>query len=204
MNLQTLFDDIISIFYDTETVTEISIENINLLEHYKNELGEVYFDEIYAITRYKNIETLIEEYKFYGNFFLSEDIAQYFIKSLEMLWYTHKDYALVPTPMHFSRILYRGFDHIKTLSKVLSRKTHLKSLPILKSKYTHRQVSLGKLARIQNRTWKYYVSHTKRIDTSVILIDDIVTTGSTMNECAKVLKAQWCPYIVVLCLATNL
>lgn len=98
--------------------------------------------------------------------------------------------ALVPVPLHPIRLLERGFNQAALIAEIISRKfgveahhevlvKDLPTLPQAKVKGSLRQKNLRGIFKLNRRV---------RIPERIILVDDVLTTGSTLNECARTLK----------------
>ena len=99
-----------------------------------------------------------------------------------------QDFMLIPTPMHWTRYWIRGFDTIGLIVKKISKITKIPHIFLLKTKFSRRQLTLSREERLKNRKKIFSVKKIVKIPEKVILFDDVLTTGSTINECAKVLK----------------
>lgn len=105
---------------------------------------------------------------------------------------TKKNIILTDVPSHrFRRYFIKWYNQSEILAKNLSKISWLSYKKLLyKSKYNKSQISLTKEKRINNVKWAYKLI--KNIDLNwdelIIIIDDIVTTWSTINEIAKILK----------------
>lgn len=103
-----------------------------------------------------------------------------------------KDIVIIPVPLHTFRIWQRGFNQSHLLSKEISNKldysinTDLKRVKNTKNS----QASLSKSERIKNISNSFDYFGEKLIGKTVLLVDDVYTTGSTIEECAKVLKTK--------------
>lgn len=99
--------------------------------------------------------------------------------------------ALYPIPLHTRRLKWRGYNHAEELAKQLGQAF---SLPVvtnvlLKTKHTIPQASLGKEKRLNNMRNAFVVQNPQTISSkSILLVDDVYTTGATMEEAAKTLK----------------
>ncbi len=99
-------------------------------------------------------------------------------------------------PMYRKREKYRGFNQSEIIAKELAKKYNLKVVCLLKKiKDTETQTKLTKEGRLKNIKNSFAISPTyanlHKSDlwrTSVLLVDDVYTTGATMRECCKVLK----------------
>lgn len=100
---------------------------------------------------------------------------------------------LVPVPLHRRRINFRGFNQSEVLAQKLSKKFGVKMANLLtRHRYTQPQVELSKEHRLTNLHGAFSLKNpAEKIDQNALylLVDDVCTTGSTLGECAKVLKA---------------
>lgn len=107
-------------------------------------------------------------------------------------------YILIPVPLHKRRLAWRGFNQAELIANQIN--IYLK-IPIIKdsvirSRHTPPQMDITeKSERIKNVSNAFQLNPAFKINNEnqiknkiVILIDDICTTGSTLNECAKVIK----------------
>ncbi len=97
---------------------------------------------------------------------------------------------LVPVPLHPKRLKERGFNQSEILARELSRHFSLELGPAVleRCRYTTPQVELAASERKINILGAFVCSDPSVKNKNVILVDDVFTTGATMQECAKVLK----------------
>jgi len=102
------------------------------------------------------------------------------------------DLVIVPVPLHRSRLWERGFNQAQSLAEIVAERTDWPlERALVRRRFTKPQFGLRKKERRGNIQGVFAVpAHQKPIllGKTVLLIDDIVTTGATINECAKVLK----------------
>jgi len=99
--------------------------------------------------------------------------------------------AVVPVPMYWNRRLFRGFDHASILAKSVCRFTGWKHGPPLRClRPLKKQSDLSFTSRQKNVRNAYAMRGTLPSDGSVLLIDDIMTTGATLSEIARILFQQ--------------
>jgi len=115
------------------------------------------------------------------------------------------DYSLIiPVPLHIKRLRQRGFNQSLILAHALAKKWQIPvNFSLLKRhKFTLTQTGLNKTERKQNIKGAFEVSNKKNIvGENVILVDDVYTTGATINECAKTLTKAGAQKVTVLTLA---
>lgn len=113
---------------------------------------------------------------------------------------------IIPIPMHIDRLKKRGFNQSVLLAKDLAKRIRIpwNHSVLVKIRNTPPQVSLHKKARKENlkkafvvsESWKPFLNHA-----SVLLIDDVITTGTTILECAKILKKAGARKVIGLSVA---
>ncbi len=99
--------------------------------------------------------------------------------------------VIVPVPLHFSRLIKRRYNQSALLAKYLGKLSGVKVdyTSVLRHRHTRPQVEFSGKARVKNVKDAFRVKRPERIaGKRVLLIDDVMTTGSTLRECALVLK----------------
>lgn len=112
--------------------------------------------------------------------------------------------ALVPVPVHPSRKRQRGFNQAQILAERIGEKMHIPICPALlvRNKKTVPQKQLNPSERLKNLEEAFMPGIRPDCVKSVILVDDIYTTGSTMEACARALKKAGIinVYFLVICI----
>ncbi len=98
--------------------------------------------------------------------------------------------CLVPVPLYWLRENVRGFNQSIEVGKLISAEMGWKFVPnlLIKNKSTTSQVELSVEERKKNLKGVFSLDSRLNIPDSIILFDDVFTTGSTLHEAAKVLK----------------
>ena len=112
--------------------------------------------------------------------------------------------ALVPVPLHFRRLLRRGFNQSALLARALARDTgirvHYRAL--VRRKYTPPQAGLTRAQRLDNVRGVFIAHPRAQVRGKVlVLVDDVYTTGATVKACAKALLRAGAIEVRVLTLA---
>ena len=145
------------------------------------------------------IKRLISDFKFRGRAWYADFFAEEFVKRYGQILLELKPDLLIPVPIHKSRLRTRGFNQAQLLTERISTLTGIGSEELLlRTGRTKPQKELGFEERKKNLMgafsldkdkMKNYKAIGRKLKT-VILVDDIYTTGATLNECARVLKAE--------------
>ena len=118
----------------------------------------------------------------------------------------YSDWLLVPIPLHKKRWRTRGFNQSEVLAKELVKLADFSSgIDLIRRRYyTKPQVGLKARARKKNLEGAFVVIDSRKVEgKKIVLLDDVVTTGSTMEECAKVLQAAGAKEVWGLALAKD-
>lgn len=113
-------------------------------------------------------------------------------------------HLIIPVPLHRSRLRERGFNQAVLLGSVLS---HQLSLSIMtnvlgRTRPTEPQIELPAAERRLNVKGAFAVTRPDSVaGKRVLLLDDVMTTGSTMDECAKELKKAGAAAVIAVTIA---
>jgi ComF family protein len=108
----------------------------------------------------------------------------------------HSVAALVSVPLHPERLLRRGYNQALEIARSVSHELHLPILRagILRSRPTHQQTALDAVERRHNLAAAFTVTRDLR-GVSVAIVDDVITTGATVNSLALSLRAAGATHV---------
>jgi ComF family protein len=146
---------------------------------------DFYLDQITAPFRYQfPLDGLILRFKHHSELSLAKAFADLCAASYQ----TRID-ALVPVPLHVTRLRTRGFDQALIYAKAIAE---VQEKPIgdalIRTRDTGTQAGLRAVERVENVKGAFAIRAGAKLPSSVALIDDVATTAATLNSCAKVLK----------------
>lgn len=151
-----------------------------------------YFDKMAYVFNYEGIirERLIE-YKFNEGGYLYKTFSEILIKNEKISRFIKKYDIIIPVPVHRERKKQRGYNQTELIAKKIATQLEIKlELDILiKVKNIKPQSTLDKENRKMNIQNVYKLQNAEKIKgKKVLLLDDIYTTGSTINECSRMLN----------------
>ena len=148
--------------------------------------------DIFYLLRYKDIirEKMIQ-YKFNEKPYLYKMFCEIFVKNKNACEFLKSYDIIIPVPMNKNKKRIRGYNQTELIVKELANYFNMQidTRNLIKEKNTPMQSSLGKEDRIKNVQNVYKVLYPERIkEKNVLILDDIYTTGATINECKRVLQ----------------
>ncbi len=164
-----------------------------------------YLDRVYSLGLFDgNFQELIHQFKYKGKVSAGKSLGIRLARELKKQQVSDVAY-LVPVPLHKARKRERGFNQSEIVAESLGAELNLKVEKNILSriKNTKDQTKLSIEERKQNVAGAFQVRDTRQIlsDKKVILVDDVITTGATLNECAKVLKQAGVKEILAVTIA---
>ena len=159
------------------------------IENYKDTSS--YFDEhIYLFQYTGEIRETILKYKFNEKSYIYRTFLEFIKNNEEMCSQIKKYDIIIPVPVSKKRFKQRGYNQSALIAKNLAKTLNIdyKENVLIKIKDNKPQSEMGQDKRKSNVKDVYKIKNKEKIyQKKVLILDDIFTTGNTVNECAKVL-----------------
>ena len=179
----------------------------NLTHHYRDDLPNLFLDEVWVATEYKISKFSIEKYKYQSDREYLENLVALYLelyKENRDILSKRESWSIVPVPMHWSRYMIRGFDHMRLIALELSEKLDIHTISPLRTNYRPRQSMMKRSSRLANKKNAFTIqSGFSTLPDNIILIDDVISSGSTANACAEVLKKAGVKRVISWFIASN-
>ena len=146
--------------------------------------------------------SLVHQLKYHAGFYLLKDLRQMVTTSGHFLDYI-QNATLVPVPLHPARLRERGFNQSEKIAQMLVEATEGRSQIenlLIRRVYTQTQTRLNHAQRHQNVKNAFALAPDAVLipEQQYILVDDVFTTGSTLNACARVLRTAGATHLNVV------
>lgn len=141
-------------------------------------------------------QQLVAEWKMAANFAMTSVFAGWIAEHLQQF----PDVPLVPVPPRPGKIRKKGWDQIDLLVRELEKRHHRSVLRCLYRTTGLQQKQLGRAARLTNLRGAIAMKGKRVLPKTVILVDDLMTTGATIDACAAVLKENGCSAVYAVTL----
>ncbi len=151
-----------------------------------------YLKSVYSLGIFdENFQELIHSFKYKGRVSLGKRIGLRLAEKLKSENLSEIG-CIIPVPLHKVRKRERGFNQSQILAETLGRQLNLpvQNKIMFRIKNTKDQTKLSEPERKENVAGAFEVEDKNKIlpGKKIILVDDVITTGATLMECAKVLK----------------
>lgn len=153
---------------------------------------KLYFESAVAVYRSRSIvRRVIHQFKYGREMYLRHIVARWLNAAFDDARLRDRTFdIIVPVPLHPARQRERGFNQAKLLAELLGRQRSIQCQAALERvRYTTTQTLFDRAERMENLHNAFRLR--KNVDVRqlrVLLIDDILTTGTTLSECARVLR----------------
>lgn len=148
------------------------------------------FDRLVVPWRFVGpVQSLLHGLKYEGRTFVAPVVAAAVAGRLTASGVDLTDRLIVPVPLHNARLRERGYNQSQLLASELSRRLGLQTVNVLKRvRATETQTALGLKERVSNVSGAFVVKRPEKVcERRVLLIDDVCTTGATLNACTEAL-----------------
>lgn len=193
---------------ENEALCPICRKKLDLLDKTNIEImQDKSFSKHAYIFKYEGIirENLIN-YKFNEQSYLNETFENIIIKNEKICRFIKSYDIIIPVPIHKKRYKERGYNQTELIATRIAKNLGIQAITdvLIKVKNNKPQSELTKAEREQNIKNVYIIQNKQKIkNKAILIIDDIYTTGNTVNECSKIIKQAGAREIAVLTLAKD-
>lgn len=165
------------------------------------------YDKTYALFPYETpITKMIYALKFQHQLNYANTFGKLLLKKIQYDWYKNQSLPdlIIPVPLHSNRIRERGFNQSLEIAKQIAKSTGIPidTKQIVRIKNTLAQSGLNAQQRKQNLSKAFVIkNHKPYQQLTIALMDDVMTTGSTMHTLAQIVRANGAKSIHLWCCA---
>lgn len=176
----------------------------NFLDYKQNKVTETFYGRVLIekgfsllFFRKKGItQKLIHDLKYKGN----EEIGVFFGNWLGEILKENKEFenvdCIIPVPLHPKKLRKRGYNQVTKFGKTLSQHLNIEFVEnnLVRVSSSKTQTFKARFERFNNLDTKFFLKNPKKFNHKhILLIDDVITTGATLEACAKeFLKSKNC------------
>lgn len=177
--------------------------------YYKKEIKNFSLDKVFVSLLYEeNLQKDLKNFKYRYNNQSKVNFIKFYKRLFEekLVWIKKDNIIISWIPMFFVNRFFRWYNQTYILAQKLSLEVWIPFLELTKkTRYTKEQASLSKEKRLSNLKNSFSANSKNKSKIkwkTIILIDDVISTWTTVNEVSKVLKKSWAKKVIWLFLAT--
>jgi ComF family protein len=161
-------------------------------------IDKPYFDELFIKFHFSELfQQLMHYFKYQGYTAIADYLAASVIEIVENTY----DF-ITAVPLHHTKKRERGFNQSEILAQKIGHLKDIEYADILeRMKYTSSQTRLSRSQRKENMTDAFKMVREVK-NKSLLIVDDVITTAATLNECARILKDAGAARVDILAMAT--
>ncbi len=174
--------------------TNFHLETENKVE--KTFWGRIPVERAFAFLYFNKAgltQQLLHQLKYKGNQDLADFLGVIYGQRLVKTVENHKIDAIVAVPLHYTKLRKRGYNQSLAFANGLSKSLHIDnfSATVVRNKATETQTKKSRLERWQNVESIFTVLEPERLKNKhLLLVDDVITTGATIESCARAIQKQ--------------
>ncbi|MBR3250053.1 MAG: ComF family protein [Clostridia bacterium] len=160
------------------------------IDHYSQDSDQIIDEHLYIFMYGGVIRQIFLNYKFNEKAYLYKTFTNFLLKNEKFVEIIKSYDIIIPVPLSKERRKKRGYNQSGLIAKEISKKLNIpiNQTSLKKVKNIVAQSTLNKEQREKNIQGAYILKNAKSLKSKkVLIIDDIYTTGSTINECSKIL-----------------
>lgn len=137
------------------------------------------------------VKNLIHYLKYRNQEQIGDFLSDWYGQTLKEDLLNKTIHAVVPVPLHKKKLRQRGYNQVALFARKIAHHLGAEYIDdvLVKTSNTKTQTRKGRIARWQANKALYTLTYTSELENkNVLLVDDVITTGATMELCAKALK----------------
>ena len=153
-----------------------------------------------------SVQELIHKLKYKGQQEIGATLGNWYAEDLKNLDALKKIDFIIPVPIHKKRLKTRGYNQVTTFCDALSKnlKIPVQELLLVRDKNTQSQTKKNRLNRGEIATEIFSVDGLENFKSKhFLLVDDVVTTGATLESCGRELMKIEGVKLSIVCIATT-
>lgn len=181
-------------------------ENLEVLNR-EVQIDSIYINRIYYSLSYNRfIREMMKNYKYNGKNYLYKPFGEIMLRTIENKKIAEDIDIIIYIPTHKRKEALRGYNQAELLAVYISKNLEKPLLRqnLIKTKCTKEQSHSNKIDRIINLKGSFQIKDPSEIEGKrILLVDDIITTGVTMDECSRVLINNGAKEVIGIALTSS-
>ena len=137
------------------------------------------------------VQQMIHNFKYRNKLEVGRILGRMFAADLASSPYFNTIEVIIPIPLHWTKMKTRGFNQSEIIARAMAKplNTQVVTDVLLRPFATETQTKKTRIERVENVSGKFQLKNQEKITGKhILLLDDVITTGSTMESCADLLN----------------
>lgn len=194
---------------------QYSLPKTNFHNHKENDVSKLFWGRIpietaaayYRFSKKSKVQHLLHQLKYKDNKEIGRLVGKLYGYELKTSPHFQEIDVIIPVPLHPKKLKIRGYNQSEWIAKGLSEsmKTPLNNTDLYRTEHSQSQTKKGRYNRWENVGSIFAVKNENELKgKSIMLVDDVITTGATIEACATPLQQLGCKIYIVALAATIL
>ncbi len=175
------------------TEFHLTPDNNELYDRIKTRVEITGAMSLYFFDKKGKLQQLIQHIKYHNAPHIGYHLGQLYGSILKQCTWTSRLDAIIPVPLHWKKKIIRGYNQSDAIGEGLS---HVLGIPVLREylvrkHFTQTQTKLSGPERWTNVQTAFDINTSTIAPTSILLLDDVITTGSTLSACINTIYSHY-------------
>jgi ComF family protein len=192
---------------------QVDLPKTNYHQYEDNELAQRFWGKVplkyswayLKFTKQGKVQKALHKLKYGGQPLIGEQLGRWYGNDLRESGYQTEFDVIVPVPLHPDKLKKRGYNQSDTFASGLSQSLQIRWSAdiLLRSVANETQTRKKRMERWENVKEVFVIAAKESVaDKRVLLVDDVVTTGATLEACVRVLLESGCPEVSIAAIAS--
>jgi ComF family protein len=162
-----------------------------VMENFMGKVNVVSSTSFLYYAKAGNVQQMIHNFKYHKKLEVGRILGRMFATDISSSPFFGSVKVVIPVPLHWSKIKTRGFNQSEIIARAMAGvlNTTVETDVLLRPFATDTQTKKSRIQRVENVSGKFQLKNEEKISGKhVLLVDDVITTGSTMESCAELLN----------------
>lgn len=162
-----------------------------VMENFQGKLQVASATSFLYYTKAGKVQQMIHNFKYHKKLEVGRILGRMFGSDLSSSRFFNTVDTIIPVPLHWTKLKTRGFNQSEVIAKAMAEKMNavVETEVLIRRFATETQTKKSRIQRVENVHGKFELKNPAKIaGKHVLLVDDVITTGSTMESCAELLQ----------------
>jgi ComF family protein len=161
------------------------------MENFQGKINVASATSFLYYVKASRVQQMMHNFKYHNKLEVGRILGRMFASDLATSLYFKSVEVIIPVPLHWTKMKTRGFNQSEIIARAMTNGLNAKveTGVLFRPFATETQTKKSRIQRVENVSGKFELKNAEKIaGKHVLLLDDVITTGSTMESCAELLN----------------